>query len=173
LESERIRLCRLDLERDTGRGPFTLGDGVVIASTGMATVETPPYINNAVSTWNALQVQLARGSLITQMMVGNWYSWYRRVDVCPWKVWQFPNAPWTWSLGNFRDFLDLIKFEILHKGPPYGGMNYFGGMQGSLFLPVSLFIPRSTSCATPGQHSCSLQGRIFFFLRDIKHAIGS
>src|SRR4051795_3963752 len=65
LESERFRLCRFDLERDRGLGSLTLGGGVVIASTGMATVETPPYINNAVSTWNALQVQLARGSLIT------------------------------------------------------------------------------------------------------------
>ncbi|KAJ5748698.1 uncharacterized protein N7511_010394 [Penicillium nucicola] len=71
LESERFRLCRLDLERDTGRGSLILGGGVVMASTGMATVETPPYINNAVSTWNALQVQLARGSLITQMMNDN------------------------------------------------------------------------------------------------------
>jgi hypothetical protein len=44
---------------------LTLGAGVVIASTGMATVETPPYINNAVSTWNALQVQADRGSFIT------------------------------------------------------------------------------------------------------------
>lgn len=66
LESDLFRLFRLDLDRCRGRGSLTLGAGVVIASTGMATVETPPYINNAVSTWNALQVQADRGSFITQ-----------------------------------------------------------------------------------------------------------
>lgn len=66
LESDLFKLCRLDLDRWRGRGFLFLGTGgVVIASTGMATVETPPYINNAVSTWNALQVQADRGSLIT------------------------------------------------------------------------------------------------------------
>lgn len=35
---------------------------------GMATVGTPPYINNAVSTWNALQAHAARGSLIARAM---------------------------------------------------------------------------------------------------------
>ncbi|KAJ6079264.1 hypothetical protein N7467_009017 [Penicillium canescens] len=80
------KLSRFDLERDRGRGSLTLGGGVVIASTGMATVETPPYINNAVSTWNALQVQLARGSLITQMMNDSWYNWYRRAKGVPVEV---------------------------------------------------------------------------------------
>lgn len=64
LERDLLKLCRFDLDRWRGRGSLGLG-GVVIASMGMTTVETPPHINNAVSTWNALQVQEARGSLIT------------------------------------------------------------------------------------------------------------
>lgn len=71
LERDVFRLFRLDLDRCTGRGSLTLGSDVVIASTGMATVETPPYINNAVSTWNALQVQADRGSLITRVIDHN------------------------------------------------------------------------------------------------------
>jgi hypothetical protein len=60
-----------------GCGSLTLGAGVVIASTGMATVETPPYINNAVSTWNALQVQADRGSFITWTIDNNEYNYLK------------------------------------------------------------------------------------------------
>lgn len=77
LESDLFRLVLLDLDRCTGRGSLTLGAGVVIASTGMATVETAPYINNAVSTWNALQVQADRGSFITRTDHNKEYNYLR------------------------------------------------------------------------------------------------
>ena len=74
LESDLFRLFLFDLDRCTGRGSLTLGAGVMIASTGMATVETPPYINNPVSTWNALQVQADCGSFITRTDHNKEYS---------------------------------------------------------------------------------------------------
>lgn len=70
LDRDLLRLCRLDLDFRGGCDSLTFR-GVVIASTGMTTVETPPYINKPVSTWNALQAQEYLGSLITLGKIRN------------------------------------------------------------------------------------------------------
>ena len=101
---------------------MVLGAGVVIASTGMATVGTPPYINNAVSTWNALQVQADRGSFITRTDHNKEYIYLnsRGANVCPlkgyfdikWDEWWFPleaHPDWFWGKSTARAVWVVFK----------------------------------------------------------------
>lgn len=167
LDSDLFRLFRLDLDRFTGRGSLVLGAGVVIASTGMATVGTLPYINNAVSTWNALQVQADRDSLITRTYHNKEYNYLnsRGANVCPSKgyfeikmdEWWFPLEA---HLDGFWGNSTATAIWIVLKGPryiqehPVGELNHFcrdtmPSLARGLFFTPRLASRVSTSIPMP------------------------
>jgi hypothetical protein len=66
-EIDRLKLSRFAFDGGGGLSGllFSLGGVAVMASAEMTSVGQPPYTNNAVSTWNALQDQADRDNLIT------------------------------------------------------------------------------------------------------------